>query len=57
MTQASCKTTINISADTFWQAISEFGAAGQYLAEVVTCTVEGAGVGALRTAVRNLGPN
>ena len=49
MTQASCKTTINISADAIWQVISEFSAADQYLAGVVTCTVEGAGVGALRT--------
>jgi len=29
--------------------ISEFGAAGRYLAGVVDCTVEGEGVGALRT--------
>jgi hypothetical protein len=49
MTQASCKTTINMSADAIWQVIGEFGAAGQYLAGVLTCTVEGAGVGALRT--------
>jgi len=49
MTQASCKTTINSSADAIWQVISEFGAAGQYLSGIVTCTVEGAGVGALRT--------
>lgn len=47
MTQASCKTTINISADNIWQAISEFGAAGQSPAGVVACTVEGAGDGAL----------
>ena len=49
MTQASCKTTINIPADAIWQVISDFGAAGQYLSGVVTCTGEGAGVGALRT--------
>ncbi len=49
MTQASCKTTINIPADAIWQVISDFGAAGQYLTGVVNCTVEGAGVGALRT--------
>jgi Polyketide cyclase / dehydrase and lipid transport len=49
MTQASCKTTINIPADAIWQVISDFGAAGQYLSGVVTCTLEGAGTGALRT--------
>ena len=49
MTQASCKTTINSSADVIWQVISDFGAAGQYLSGVVTCTIDGAGVSALRT--------
>jgi len=49
MTQVSCKTTINTSADAIWQAISDFGAAGNYLPGVLTCTVEGEGVGALRT--------
>ena len=29
--------------------VSDFGAAGQYFSGVVNCTVEGAGVGALRT--------
>ena len=49
MTQASCKTTINTSADAIWQVLSDFGAACQYLAGVVNCTVEGEGVGARRT--------
>ena len=49
MTLAYCKTTINKPADTIWQAISDFGAAAQYLSGVVSCTVEGEGVGALRT--------
>ena len=49
MTQVSCKTTINTSADAIWQAISDFGAAGNYLPGVLICTVEGEGVGALRT--------
>ncbi len=49
MTQASCKTTIDVSADATWQVISDFGAAGQYLSGIVNCTLEGAGVGALRT--------
>jgi hypothetical protein len=34
-----------------WQVIGDFCAAGQYLAMVVNCTVEGEGVGALRTLI------
>ena len=49
MTQASSKTTIRAPADAIWRLLSDFGAAGQHLAEVVACTVEGAGVGAVRT--------
>ena len=49
MTQASCKTIINMPADAVWQVIGDFGAACQYLVMVVDCTVVGAGVGALRT--------
>jgi len=49
MTQASCKTIINMPADAIWQVLSDFGAACQYLVMVENCTVEGEGVGALRT--------
>ena len=49
MTHATSTVTIHVPADAIWQVISDFGAAGQYLAGVVDCTVEGAGVGALRT--------
>jgi hypothetical protein len=49
MTQVSCKITIYAPADAIWQLIGDFGAAGQYLAGVVNCTVEGEGVGARRT--------
>jgi hypothetical protein len=49
MTQVSSTITINAPANAIWQLISDFGAAGHYLAGVVTCTVEGEGVGALRT--------
>ena len=31
-----------------WRLISDFGAAGQYLPGIVTCTVEGKGAGARR---------
>ena len=49
MTQSSCTTTIHVPADAIWQVISDFGAACQYITMVVNCTVEGEGVGALRT--------
>ena len=49
MTHASCTTSIYIPADAIWRVISDFGAASQYLAGVVNCTIEGEGVGALRT--------
>ena len=49
MTQSSCKTTIHAPADAIWQVISDLRAACQYLPGVGNCTVEGEGVGALRT--------
>ena len=49
MTQALTKIMIHAPADAIWQVISDLRAACQYLPGVVNCTVEGAGVGALRT--------
>ncbi len=49
MIQVSNTITIHAAADALWRAIGDFGAALQYLPGVVTCTVEGEGVGALRT--------
>ena len=49
MTLAHSTITILVAADSLWQAISDFGAADRYLTGVITCTVEGQGVGALRT--------
>jgi hypothetical protein len=49
VTYASSKIIINVSADAIWQVIGDFGAACQYLAMVVNCTVEGEGVAARRT--------
>ena len=49
MSTVSSKIIINAPVDTIYQVISDFGTAGQYLAGVVQCTVEGTGVGALRT--------
>ena len=51
MTQASSITRIFVPAKAVWRLISDFGSAGQYLAGVVDCTVEGKGVGAVRTLI------
>jgi hypothetical protein len=50
VTRAASKIIIDLSADATWQVISDFGAACRYPAGVVNCTVEGTGVGALRTS-------
>jgi hypothetical protein len=49
MNQVSSTITINAPADAIWQVISNFGAGGQDLPGVVTCMVEGEGIGARRT--------
>ena len=49
MTQVLTKIMIHAPADAIWQVISDLSAACHYLAMVVNCTVEGEGVGALRT--------
>ena len=49
MTRATSMITIHAPADAIWPVISDFRAACHYLAMVVNCTVEGEGVGALRT--------
>jgi hypothetical protein len=48
MSNVSNTTIIHAPTDAAWQVISDFGTACQYLVMVVNCTVEGAGVGALR---------
>jgi hypothetical protein len=47
--RASSKIIFNISADAIWQVVGDFGSDCKYLTGVVHCTVEGEGVGALRT--------
>jgi hypothetical protein len=49
VTRASSKVIIDAPADAIWQVIGDFGAACEYLAGVVDCSVAGAGAGALRT--------
>ena len=51
MTQVLTKIMIHAPADVIWQVVSDLGAACQYLPGVVNCTVEGEGVGALRTLI------
>ena len=49
VTHVSSKITIHAPFEAIWQVISDFGAAGQYLAGIINTTIEGEGVGALRT--------
>ena len=49
MAQASGMIVIGAPADAIWQVINDFSAADRYLAGVVDCTIEGNGIGALRT--------
>jgi hypothetical protein len=49
MTHASSTILLHTPAEVTWQVIGDFGAACQYLVRIVHCTVEGVGVGALRS--------
>ena len=49
MTHVTRMIMIHAPADAIWQVISDLRAACDYLAGAGNCTVEGAGVGALRT--------
>ena len=57
VTEVASKITIYAPVDAIWQLISDFGAAGQLLAGVVHCTLEGEGVGARRTLTYQDGSN
>ena len=46
---------INASADAIWQLINDFGAVCPYRVGFVHCTVEGEGIGALRTLINSDG--
>ena len=49
VTRASSTIIIAATADAIWQVVGDFGAGCRYLPGVVNCTVEGAGIGAVRT--------
>lgn len=49
MIRVDMKTTIEASADDVWQTISDFNGAGKYLSAIASSTLQGTGVGALRT--------
>jgi polyketide cyclase/dehydrase/lipid transport protein len=49
MLHATQIVTIDAPVDTIWQLISDFGTGSQYLTLVTCCTVQGTGIGALRT--------
>jgi hypothetical protein len=46
---AASKISVHAPVDVVWHVISDFGAADRYLPGVIACSVEGSGVGALRT--------
>ena len=49
MSSVSMKTTIAASADAVWEVISDFNGIGKFVAAVAGSTMEGSGVGAVRT--------
>jgi hypothetical protein len=49
MASVSMKTTIGASADDVWRTISDFNGAPKYIAALLSSSMEGSGVGALRT--------
>ncbi len=49
MAQVSMQTSIAESAEAIWQAISDFNGASRYIAAITNSTMEGTGVGAVRT--------
>lgn len=49
MLHATQVITLGTPVDVIWQVISDFGAGAKYLAMVKQCTVQGKGIGALRT--------
>lgn len=48
MTKVSCTITIQKSAESIWQVISDFGAGSQYIPLITRCMLTGTGTGALR---------
>ncbi len=49
MAKVSMNTTINASADEVWKTIRDFNGTPKYIAAIASSTMEGSGVGALRT--------
>ena len=49
MSNASMTATINAPADAVWRNISDFNGAGKYIDLITNSTMEGSGVGAVRT--------
>ena len=49
MASVSMSTIINASAEKVWQTVSDFNGLGKFVAAVTKSSMEGSGVGALRT--------
>ena len=56
MSKMMMKTQINAPADAVWNTVRDFGGIGKFIASVKGCTVEGTGVGAVRTLDFGEGP-
>jgi hypothetical protein len=56
MSKMLMKTQLNAPADAVWKTIRDFGGIGKFIASVKGCTVEGSGVGAVRTLDFGEGP-
>ncbi len=49
MAKFAMKTELNASANAVWQAVGNFGGVRAFITVIQSCTVEGKGVGAVRT--------
>ncbi|UCF91608.1 MAG: SRPBCC family protein [Desulfobacterales bacterium] len=57
MSEVAMKTTIYASADEVWKTVSDFNGLPKFVAAIVKSTMEGSGVGAIRTlSLKDGGP-
>lgn len=49
----ACTATVAAPLDVVWELVSDFGGVDRWSAGAVTCTVDGVGVGAVRTVERD----
>ena len=56
MSKMTLRAKIDAPADAVWKTVRDFGGIGKFIASVRACTVEGTGVGAVRTLDFGEGP-